>query len=213
MERPTPASARAATDAAFAERLMTQPEDALGPAWRRFRPLVRQVLRKMLGPDEEVRDLSQEAFVQFSRSVRGLRKADAIRPFVAGIAARLALEEIRRRRVRGRQVLVPGQGLIRPRSTSPDHEAREAMGRLYAFLGRLRDQDRDLFVMRQIQGLEQSEIAALTNQSVSTVRRRLQRLQKRLDRLIETDPALAAYAVRLVTPRRRSSRAGHASSA
>jgi RNA polymerase sigma-70 factor (ECF subfamily) len=169
-------------------------------AWRRFRRMVRQILRKMLGPDEEVRDLSQEVFLQFCRSVPGLRSPESIRPFVAGIAARLALEELRRRRVRGGQVLVPGQALVPPASMNIDPEARQALLRLYRVMDRLREADRDLFVMRLVDGLEQAEISAATNLSISTVRRRLARLQRRLDSLVNAEPALAAYAER--APRR-----------
>jgi RNA polymerase sigma-70 factor (ECF subfamily) len=201
MHKPTLAAARRAKDTALAARVIATPDErTILAAWRRFRRMVRQILRKMLGPDEEVRDLSQEAFLQFCRSVPALRSPEAIRPFVAGIAARLALEEIRRRRVRGGQVLVPGQALVPPASTSTDPEAREAMARLYGLMDRLREPDRDLFVMRLVDGLEQSEISAATNMSISTVRRRLQRLQRRVDSLVSAEPALAAYAER--APRR-----------
>jgi RNA polymerase sigma-70 factor (ECF subfamily) len=210
MDKPTLAEARRARDTAIAARVINNPGDgaAILAAWRRFRRMVRQILRKMLGPDEEVRDLGQEVFLQFCRSVPALRSPESIRPFVAGIAARLALEEIRRRRVRGGQVLVPGQALVPPASMSLDPEAREALYRLCAIMERLREQDRDLFVMRLVDGLEQAEISAATNLSISTVRRRLQRLQRRVDSLVSSDPALAVYAER--APKRREVRRGEA---
>jgi RNA polymerase sigma-70 factor, ECF subfamily len=197
MPSPTLAAARRAKDTALATRVIAHPDETILPAWRRFRPLVRQILRRMLGPsDEEVRDLLQEAFLQFHRSVRALRSPEAIRSFVAGIAARLALEELRRRRVRGGQVLVPGQGLVPLQSTNADHEAREAVARLFHLVGRLRAADQDLFMLRLIDGLEQTEISAATRMSLSTVRRRLWRLQRRMAVLVNADPALAAYAER-----------------
>jgi RNA polymerase sigma-70 factor (ECF subfamily) len=199
MQNPTLAAVRRAEDAALATQVLERPDEAILTAWRRFRPLVRQILRKMLGADEEVRDLSQEAFLQFHRSVRGLRSPEAIRPFVAGIAVRLALEEIRRRRVRGGQVLLPGQGLVPPANTSTDPEAREAMVRLIRMVERLSAADRDMFVLRQIEGREQTEISAATRLSISTVRRRLWRLQRRVSILVHNDPALSAYAERART--------------
>ena len=133
LARPNLAEARRAKDAALGARVMAQPDgaEALAAAWRRFRPMVRWVLVKMLGADDEdIRDLSQDAFLQLHRSVRGLRSPDAIRPFVTGIAIRVALREMRRRRVRSGQVLVPGQGLLPLASTQADPEAHEAMARL-----------------------------------------------------------------------------------
>ena len=171
-------------------------EVAILAAWRRFGPLVQRTLERLLGSDEEVRDLSQEAFLQLYRSVSALRSPKAIRPFVDGIAVRLALHELRRRRVRGRQVLVPGQGLLPPRSTSADPEAREAMAHLMSMVGRLRAADQEIYVLSQIQGLEQTEISAATRLSISTVRRRLRRIRGRIDALVNADPALASYVQR-----------------
>jgi RNA polymerase sigma-70 factor, ECF subfamily len=210
MLSPTLAAARRAKDTALAERVIARPDETMIAAWRRFRPLVRRILRRMLGADEEVRDLSQETFVQFYRSVRTLRSPDALRAFVAGIAVNLAREEIRRRRVRGNQLLVRGQGLVPLSSTNADPEAREAIAGLYRVVERLRDKDRELFVLRQIDGLEHSEISAVTRLSLSTVRRRLQRLQHRLDVLMQADPALAAYAER-ASKQKRAERRTHQS--
>jgi RNA polymerase sigma-70 factor, ECF subfamily len=197
MQTPMLAAARRAKDAALAIRVMAQPDEAILAAWRRFRPLVRWTLVRMLGPDDEdVRDLSQEAFLQLHRSVRTLRSPDAIRSFVAGIAVRLALQENRRRRVRGRQVLVPGQGLVPVASAEPDPEARQAMAGLLRVVERLRPADQDMFVLRQIEGLDQAEICDITGMSISTVRRRLRRLERRIDKLARADPALSAYAER-----------------
>jgi RNA polymerase sigma-70 factor (ECF subfamily) len=193
MLSPTPAETRRAEDAALAVRAIAQPDETILAAWRRFGPLVRGTLLRMLGADEEVRDLSQEAFLQLYRSVRALRSPEAIRAFVVGIAVRVALYEIRRRRVRDRQVLLPGQSLLLPASTSTDPEAREAMAGLVQVMGRLSPADRHLFMLRQIQGLAHAEISVATRLSVSTVRRRLWRLQRRIKLLVRTDPSLAAY--------------------
>jgi hypothetical protein len=45
-------------------------------------------------------------------------------------------------------------------------------------------------------GLEQLEICSATNLSISTVRRRLRRLQRRIEVLTSAEPALADYADR-----------------
>jgi RNA polymerase sigma-70 factor, ECF subfamily len=197
MQRPMLAESRRAKDAALAARVIARPDEAILAAWRRFRPLVRWTLVKMLGPDDEdVRDLTQETFVQLYRSVQSLRSPAAIRSFAAGIAVRLALQETRRRRVRGGQVLVPGQAMLPLSSANADPEGREAMAGLVRVVAKLRPADRDMFVLRQILGFEQSEICAHTRMSISTVRRRLRRLQRRIDILTQADPALAAYTER-----------------
>jgi RNA polymerase sigma factor (sigma-70 family) len=199
MQRSTTVELRRAKDAELAARIIARPRetDTLLAAWRRFRPLVRWVMVKMLGADDEdVRDLSQEAFLQLQRSAGALRSPESLRPFVTGIAIRVALREVRRRRVRSGQVLVPGQGLLPLASTNADPEAREAVTRLLRLVGRLRAADQQMFVLRQIEGREQTEICAATRLSISTVRRRLRRLQRRIEILVGADPVLAAYAER-----------------
>jgi RNA polymerase sigma-70 factor (ECF subfamily) len=199
MSRPMLAEAR--REGVLAARAIDRPDQTLLTIWRRFRPLVRWTLMKMLGPDEEVRDLSQEAFLQLQRSMSSLRSPESIGAFVTGIAIRIALGEIRRRRVRGGQVLVPGQGMVPLSSRNPDPESREAITRLLALVGRLRPTDREVFVLHQIEGLEQKEICATTGMSISTVRRRLRRVQRRMEILMQADPALAQYVRTPGTPR------------
>lgn len=165
-------------------------------AWRRFGPMVHRTLSRMLGSDEEVRDLSQEAFLQLYQSALPLRTRKLLRPFVDGIAMNLARGEIRRRRVRSEQLLVPGQGPLRQTSTSADPEAREVMASLLRLVGRLGPADREMFVLREIERLEQTDICSATNLSISTVRRRLRRLRRRIESLLHADPALAPYADR-----------------
>ena len=70
------------------------------------------------------------------------------------------------------------------------------MARLLRLVGRLRPTDQDCSCCARSQGLEQAEISAATGMSISTVRRRLRRLQKRIEMLVNRDAALADYAER-----------------
>jgi RNA polymerase sigma-70 factor (ECF subfamily) len=162
-------------------------------AFRRFYPVVQMTLRRMLGPDGDLEDLAQDVFLRFFRKVRGLKKVESLRPFVMAIAIRRAQEEIRRRRVRrwfGPLVLSP---LTLPPTTEMDPEAREVIVHLYGVIDRLRLTDRTIYILRFVEGLEQAEISEIVGISVSTVRRRLERLTKRVNSLMNSDPVLAPY--------------------
>ena len=87
-----------------------------------------------------------------------------------------------------------------------DPEAREALVRLLETLARLNPADRNIYWLRQIVGLEHAEIGAAIGRSISTVRRRFERLTKRVTSLMRADPLLSAYLARgrtSETPRRR----------
>jgi RNA polymerase sigma-70 factor, ECF subfamily len=177
----------------LARALIDGQGDAPVLAWHRFYPLVETTLRRMLGPDGELEDLAQDVFLRFFRKVKGLQKTESLRSFVMAIAIRRAQEEIRRRRVRRWLAPVADRQLALPVSTEMDPEAREVIVHLYRLIDQLRIKDRTIYVLRYIEGLEQAEIAGLVGVSVSTVRRRLERLTKRLGVLMSADPVLAPY--------------------
>jgi RNA polymerase sigma-70 factor (ECF subfamily) len=180
-------------DAVLARSLIEGRPESSGLAFRRFYPVVQMTLRRMLGPDGDLEDLAQDVFLRFFRKVRGLKKVESLRPFVMAIAIRRAQEEIRRRRVRrwfGPLVLSP---LTLPPTTEMDPEAREVIVHLYGVIDRLRLTDRTIYILRFVEGLEQAEISEIVGISVSTVRRRLERLTKRVNSLMNSDPVLAPY--------------------
>jgi RNA polymerase sigma-70 factor (ECF subfamily) len=180
-------------DVALAQALVDGRPDAALVAWRRFHPLVERTLRRMLGPGGDLQDLTQEVFLRFFGKVAELKKLESLRSFVMAIAIRRAQEEIKRRRVRRWFAPFLGDAVMRSTTTEMDPEAREAVMHLYATIDRLNVTDRAIYVLRFIEGLEQAEISDAMGLSVSTVRRRLERLTKRVNSLMRSDPVLADY--------------------
>jgi RNA polymerase sigma-70 factor (ECF subfamily) len=172
---------------------MDRRPDAALVAWRRFHPLVERTLRRMLGPGGDLQDLTQEVFLRFFGKIRELKKLESLRSFAMAIAIRRAQEEIKRRRVRRWFAPFLGDVVLGGSTTEMDPEAREAVMHLYRTIDRLNVTDRTIYVLRFIEGLEQAEISDTMNLSVSTVRRRLERLTKRVNSLMSSDPVLAEY--------------------
>jgi hypothetical protein len=82
-------------DAALARELIAGKRSAASVAWQRYRPAVQTTLRRLLGPSEDIADLTQDVFARFFDKVEELRSLQALRPFIIGIAFRRAREEIR----------------------------------------------------------------------------------------------------------------------
>ena len=163
----------------------------------------------MLGPSGDLPDLAQDVFLRFFCKIQDLRKQESLRAFVVTIAVRRAQEELKRRRVRRSPASQWGEASLRSETTEMDPEAREALVRLLDTLARLNPADRNIYWLRQIVGLEHAEIGAAIGRSVSTVRRRFERLTKRVTSLMRADPLLSAYLSRgraSETPRRRRTR-------
>jgi RNA polymerase sigma-70 factor (ECF subfamily) len=190
---PGPRPPAADDDALLARDLIEGRAEAALRAWRRFHPLVETTLRRMLGPGGDLQDLAQEVFLRFFTKVGALKKVESLRPFVMAIAIRRAQEEIKRRRVRRWFAPVLGEKLMPWTTTEMDPENRQAILHLYKVIDRLNVTDRTIYVLRYIEGLEQAEISEALGISVSTVRRRLERLGRRVSQLMRADPVLAEY--------------------
>jgi RNA polymerase sigma-70 factor (ECF subfamily) len=180
-----------ASDADIVRAAASGQAAAQGRAWDRFAPLVRGMLRRSLGPLEDVEDHVQEVFIRFFRNLPSLRDPEAVRAFLIGISIRVAASELRRRRVR--RWLHLSERVPEHAGGALDEEAREAVRRLYALLDRLNDEARLAFVLRFIEGLELTAVAEALGISLATTKRRLSKVQRQVLAMVERDPLLAEY--------------------
>jgi RNA polymerase sigma-70 factor (ECF subfamily) len=161
--------------------------------WDRYYPFVRQVLSRAMGPGEDPDDLVQEVFLRLYRKLPSLRDPSALRAFVLSIATRVVQSELRARWLR--RWLRPfrdGEAPDLP-ADERDLEAREALARFYRLLDRLSAPHRTAFVLRHVEGLELTEVAAALGVSLATIKRWLPRISRRVLSQAEGDPLLAAY--------------------
>jgi RNA polymerase sigma-70 factor (ECF subfamily) len=189
------ASLAEADDATLARALIER--DPLAPRvlWKRYAPMVHRMLRRTLGPGQELEDIAQEVFLCVFEKVAGLREPKALKAFVISITALTARGELRRRWVR-RWVRLPGTGdAPDARGVSVDSDAREAVRRFYAILDRVNAADRTVFVLRFLEGMELTEVAAATGLSLATTKRRLAKVWSRVTTLVERDPSLIGYMI------------------
>jgi RNA polymerase sigma-70 factor (ECF subfamily) len=160
--------------------------------WDHYAPPVRRFVRRMLGPDFDAGDLVQEIFLGVFAGLRRLRQREALRSFVFGVAANQVRLELRRRRVRaffGRRAVEDEPGEAAP----GDEDSLVAARRLYRALDRLAVRDRELVVLRFLEGLTLPEVAAQTRCSLATAKRHLDRAAEALALLAAKDPFLRGY--------------------
>lgn len=182
-----------AEDAALVEAARRGDDRAAEVIWERFFPLVRSIARRTLGPSGEVSDLVQESFLQLFRTLAELRDPTALRSYLIGITMRVLGTELRKRRVRRWLRLTDSGAVPDVAADDDDLDAREALARLYAALDRVGDDERVVFVLRHVQGLELTEVAAALDISLATTKRRLQKGMARLTAMAERDPVLSTY--------------------
>jgi RNA polymerase sigma-70 factor (ECF subfamily) len=184
-------SDRELDDAALVRAVRAGRSDVVLLVWTRHSTLVRGVLRRSLGRGNDVEDLVQEVFLAFFRNVDNLRDIGALKGFLVAIATRVAITEIRKRKVRS-FLRLTSDGQMPDRAAATD-DGPEALGRLYALLDTCSATDRMAFVLRYIEGLEIEDVAAALDVSVATAKRWITRVNDRIVSLARKDPLLSAY--------------------
>ncbi len=127
-------------------------------------------LCRIVGRPEAARDLTQEVFLRVQRASATRPAADAasLRGWVFAIARNLALTH--RRDVRFREIPVA--------ATQAAPAIQELVVALDQALGRLDDLDREVFMLREADGLTYQEVADACALSVEAVRARLRRTRE-----------------------------------
>jgi RNA polymerase sigma-70 factor, ECF subfamily len=162
---------------------------------RRHERRVYAVAYRIVRRHDVADDVVQEAFL---RAYRGLDRFDTARPFgpwIARIAANLAVSHVRSPVAR-EQELPEGYGEMAAASPGPlegalDAEAREVLDRAVEALS---PEQRAVFVLRVNEDLSYREIAEALDLSIGTVMSRLSRARERLR--LALLPYLGAAALR-----------------
>ncbi len=181
-------------DPELADALISGEAWAAAATWNKHAPMVFRFLHRALGPNADVEDLTQEAFVGVFSSVRALRNREALRSFIFSVAVRTLRGELRRRRAR-RLFQLSAIGQL-PDVAVPalDAESRQALRRFYGILDLLSADERSAFVLRHLEGLQLEEVAEALDISLATAKRRLRRASELVARHAHRDAALAPYA-------------------
>jgi RNA polymerase sigma-70 factor (ECF subfamily) len=159
--------------------------------FKRHARTVNGLAYRLLGRDEEVDDLVQEAFLAALRSLSRLENPQAFAAWLCSILVRTTHKTLRRR------AMLTRLGLRRSTPIDPDvvvsrtapPEVRSELEAIYGVLDRMRPEVRVALVLQRVEGLSVSEIAEQMGLSVSTVKRRLAMGEKRLEQYLRQNDA------------------------
>jgi len=189
-------------DAHLALGLIAGETWAITETWQRYAPMVLTMAERSLGSRAEAEEIGQEVFCCVFRKARSLRDPRRLRSFIYSFAVRVVKAELRRRKVRGWfpfvRVDIPQDAGAR----TLDLESRDLLRKLYAMLDRLTPRDRLVFVLRRMESKTIEEIATTLDLSISTVKRSMAHVARRLSVWVNADPSLAG----LVPERREGAR-------
>jgi RNA polymerase sigma-70 factor (ECF subfamily) len=166
------------TDVDLVVALRTRAAGARRDVVHRYGGHVRAILVRLLGADDTERaDLLQDVFVRVFEGIDHLESAESFKAWLSRITVFVAREHIRRKR-RWRWMMPFGDPPDTPSATAGE-STREAVRCVYAALDRLPVDERLVFALHLVQGLELGEIAPMCGMSYATARRRLARARRR----------------------------------
>ena len=162
---------------------------AIAELFDRFAPAIRRTLIRTIGSDDpESSDLLHDTFLRAVQGVRQLRKPEALRSWLNSLAIFRAREWLRARKRMGPPRL-PVATTDPPAVLAPP-EVRQEVGALYRLLGRFPEDERVVFLLRFVEERELTDIAGTCGASVSTIKRRIKRAERRFRKALPAFPAL-----------------------
>src|SRR5688572_3677697 len=84
-------------DATLVHALIERHPQAARILWQRFAPMVHGMLKRSLGPDEDVEDLAQDVFMCVFQKASALREPQALQAFIVSVTTFAVRNELRRR--------------------------------------------------------------------------------------------------------------------
>lgn len=181
----------APADSELVAQLRAGKRDAAGTLFDRHGEKVERLLFSLLGPEPEAEDLLHEVFLRAIEGIHDLDEPTKLRSWLAGIAIFTAREWIRSR-VRRRWLSFVAE-VPEIATSGPSEEVTEATRCTFEVLRGMSADDRIVFSLRFIEGMEMQEIAVSCDMSLSTAKRRLQDAEKHFLARARRFPALRPW--------------------
>jgi RNA polymerase sigma-70 factor (ECF subfamily) len=176
--------------------------DAAATAWfvQQHAPRVQRLLRRLLGPRQDVEDLVQTTFLETLRSLPRFEGRSELGTFVLGVAVQVARRAMRPRKLDRHRVDLDAVPEPAVADGLDDGVSRsEALRRVRRWLEEVAEPKRIAFMLWALDGMEPTQVAEVMGAGLSATRSRIFYAQKELKLRAARDPYLREW---LGEPRR-----------
>ncbi len=155
-------------------------ERAFTELFNRYSSRIYAYCRRFLGEREEALDVFQETFLKFHQSATKEREMTNVPGFLITIARNLCMNVKRRERPN-----VTFEDYMSGNDEEPNNDKNELLDLIKNALELLPDDYKEVFILREYDGLSYSEIAKLTNNSVANVKVRIHRAKQKIKDVLQ----------------------------
>jgi RNA polymerase sigma-70 factor (ECF subfamily) len=134
---------------------------------------VASIAFRLMGRDDEVKDVVQDVFVELMRSYEHLTELETLSGWLSTVTVRVVGKRLRRRRLKRRLGFVDEEAYENLASSDAPHECRVELRRLYRALDRLGVDERLAWTLRHLQNEPLDVVADRCNVSLATAKRRI----------------------------------------
>ncbi len=156
---------------------------------RQYQGRIFAIALTYVGDPEEASDVAQEAFVRIYRRLETCRDAERFQAWLIQVARSACLDHLRRRKARPPARDVPAEEAVWLAHPGPDpaEEWEESSRRrtLWRALGDLSEINREIVLLKDMQGLPLEEIAAMLDLPLGTIKSRTHRARLELARAVQ----------------------------
>jgi RNA polymerase sigma-70 factor (ECF subfamily) len=183
---------------AIVQRWRRGDQAAFSDLFRTYRQLVYGVLFHLLPNDPELEDVVQTAFVEVFRSLESFEGRSRLSSWIARVALNVGYHHLRHRKSRPTDYAAEHTEVeIEDGSPQSDPHAvlerREIASRVHAILDKMSPRKRDVFLLNDLQGLPQEEVAEIVGANIATVRTRLFYARREFWKKADEDPVLSQF--------------------
>ena len=161
---------------------------------RRYQSRVFAVAYHYMRNSEEARDMAQEIFVRIYERLKSFHGDQAFLPWMLRLARNACIDALRKQKARPPAFDVAIDDAVQLAASGPSPEetssAQSSRDLLYRALDRMSDSDREILMLKEIQGLKVEEISSLLKVPTGTVKSRCNRARLELaSRVRRLDPS------------------------
>jgi RNA polymerase sigma-70 factor, ECF subfamily len=170
-------------------RLVRGDRSAIDEAYRTHHTAVRNLARRLLGDSAAAEDIVHETFVSLPRAIRKFRGESSFRSFLLGVAVNHSLRHVRSvmRRRRAMERLADRDAVASPSSLDGHAELvrRQLADRLTSALDQLSIDQREAFVLCEVEQRTSVEVAEILGIPEGTIRTRVFHARRKLRTVLE----------------------------